>query len=181
MTSYRENIEKSVNRKVRRRSPPQNFFLKMLDTQYWKRLGRYLYIRFVRMRSTPRAIARGVAAGVFAGCFPFFGFQTIVGIALATLFRGNQVMAAAGTWISNPLTSLPIFFMNFHLGRWLLRLPISTDLPASFSHVDEWMAMGVDAFAALMFGSFIVGAIASVVSYYIGLVVARRVQAARSR
>jgi hypothetical protein len=48
--------------------------------------------------------ARGLAAGIFCGCFPFFGLQTLLGVALASVLRGNHLLAAAGTWISNALT-----------------------------------------------------------------------------
>ncbi|WP_255090467.1 MULTISPECIES: DUF2062 domain-containing protein [unclassified Synechococcus] len=64
--------------------------------------------------------ARGLAAGIFCGCFPFFGLQTILGIGLASLVRGNHLLAAAGTWISNPITYLPLYWFNHQLGSWLL-------------------------------------------------------------
>lgn len=64
--------------------------------------------------------ARGLAAGVFCGCFPFFGLQTLLGIALATALRGNHLFAAAGTWISNPLTYVPLYWFNDQIGTWLL-------------------------------------------------------------
>ena len=57
--------------------------------------------------------ARGIALGVFSGCFPFFGFQTLIGIILARLFKGNLLLAAAATWISNPLTYIPLFWLNY--------------------------------------------------------------------
>ncbi|PZV01040.1 MULTISPECIES: DUF2062 domain-containing protein [unclassified Synechococcus] len=64
--------------------------------------------------------ARGLAAGIFCGCFPFFGLQTILGIGLASLLRGNHLLAAAGTWISNPITYLPLYWFNYQLGSWML-------------------------------------------------------------
>ncbi|NJM98740.1 MAG: DUF2062 domain-containing protein [Phormidesmis sp. RL_2_1] len=68
---------------IKRRSLPQNSWLKRLDWLYWRRLLRYFYVRFLRMQATPQAIARGVAAGLFAGSFPLLGFQSIIGIAIA--------------------------------------------------------------------------------------------------
>lgn len=64
--------------------------------------------------------ARGLAAGIFCGCFPFFGLQTLLGIGLASVLRGNHLLAAAGTWISNPLTYVPLYWFNYQLGCWLL-------------------------------------------------------------
>jgi uncharacterized protein (DUF2062 family) len=64
--------------------------------------------------------ARGLAAGIFCGCFPFFGLQTLLGIGLASVLRGNHLLAAAGTWISNPFTYVPLYWFNYQLGCWLL-------------------------------------------------------------
>ena len=64
--------------------------------------------------------ARGLGAGIFCGCFPFFGLQTLLGIGLASVLRGNHLLAAAGTWISNPLTYVPLYWFNYQLGCWLL-------------------------------------------------------------
>jgi len=124
------------------------------------------------MQGSPHAIARGVAAGVFAGSFPLLGFQTILGIAIAASIRGSKIMAAASTWISNPLTYVPIFALNFQVGCWLLRLPNDIVIPASTAGINEWMSLGMSATAALMVGSFLVGTVASAIAYYLGLKVA---------
>ena len=71
-------------------------------------------------KGTPGERARGVAAGVFCGCYPFFGLQTILSLGVASLVRGNHLLAAAGTLISNPFTYLPLYWFNYQLGCWLL-------------------------------------------------------------
>jgi len=68
---------------------------------------------------TPYNKAKGTAAGVFSGCFPFFGFQTLLGISLAKIINGNLVLAAIGTWISNPFTYVPLYFLNYKIGSFL--------------------------------------------------------------
>ena len=35
---------------------------------------------------------------------------------LASLVRGNHILAAAGTWISNPLTYIPLYWFNYAVG-----------------------------------------------------------------
>ncbi|MEO0806238.1 MAG: DUF2062 domain-containing protein [Cyanobacteria bacterium J06643_4] len=167
--------------KPKRRTLPENFWLKRLDLLYWKRLLKYFYIRFLRMQGSPGAIARGVAAGMFAGSFPFLGFQTLIGIAIAAMVRGNKVMAAVGTWISNPLTYVPIFALNFHIGRMLLRFPKETVLPDASAGMEEWMSLGMTTTAALMVGSLVTGVIAGVIGYYLAFAVAHRVRSARRR
>ncbi len=165
--------------KAKRRLLSQNGFLKRLDAVYWKRLIRYFYIRFLRIRSSPHAIARGLAAGMFAGAFPLLGFQSLIGITIAACVRGNKVLAAAGTWISNPITFVPLFALNFYVGRWLLRLPSTTALPPSPAGLGEWMTVGMDVAAAMMVGSFVIGLVFGVVGYYVGLLIAQRVRKAK--
>ena len=167
------NEQPNSRQKVaRQRALPKNSVLKRFNLLYWQRLLRYFHIRFLRMQGSPHAIARGVAAGVFAGSFPLLGFQTIVGIAIAALIRGNKIMAAVGTWISNPLTYVPIFALNFHVGSLLLRLPDNIVMPSASAGMNEWMSLGMSASAALLVGSFVVGTIASLVAYYFGLRIA---------
>ena len=64
---------------------------------------------------TPGQRARGLAAGIFCGCFPIFGLQTLAGITLASVVRGNHLLAAAGTWISNPFTYVPLYWFNYRI------------------------------------------------------------------
>jgi len=69
---------------------------------------------------TPGQRARGLAAGIFCGCYPFFGLQIVLGVGLASVVRGNHLLAAAGTWISNPFTYVPLYWFNFQLGCLLI-------------------------------------------------------------
>lgn len=144
-----------------------------------QRLIKYIYIRFVRLRSAPQAIARGLAAGVFAGSYPLFGLQTILGVAIAAAIRGNKIVAAAGTWISNPLTYVPIYAFNYQVGRWILGQPVETSLTERSPQ--EWMSLGIDITIALLVGSTLVGIILALASYYGGLYLAYNLKVNRSK
>lgn len=133
-----------------------------------ERVARYLYLRIVRLRGTPEYIARGLAAGVFAGMFPIFGLQIAFGVAIACMLRGHKLMAAAGTWVSNPATYVPIFWFNFQIGRILL----NSKLDFSAASLQSWQKMqqlgGI--FITTMFvGCFVVGLITASASYFLCL------------
>ena len=94
-----------------------------------RRLLRHSRIRIRRgitwlwkQEGTPGQRARGLAAGVFCGCYPFFGLQIFLSVGVATLVRGNHLLAAAGTFVSNPLTYVPLYWFNYLLGSHLLGL-----------------------------------------------------------
>ncbi|MEM8779498.1 MAG: DUF2062 domain-containing protein [Cyanobacteria bacterium P01_G01_bin.49] len=138
----------------------------------WGRQWRYCYLRFGRLRGTPRCISRGLAFGVFAGCFPLFGLQTIIGVLLAVIFRGHKLAAAAGTWVSNPLTYVPIFAFNYKVGELLLRVGIGesqTNFPENWQSWSALKESGMDFLVTLFSGCFAVGIVASLGTYLIGL------------
>ena len=104
---------------------------------------------------TPYFKAKGTAAGVFSGCFPFFGFQTILGIFLARIIKGNLVLAAIGTWISNPFTYIPLYFLNYRIGSFLLN---DKDIIIQPSLVkEEFWEQGWFIISRLILGSCVIG------------------------
>ena len=147
----------------------------------WQRQLRYVYYRFIRLRSRPHAIARGLAVGVFAGFFPLFGLQTIIGIALAIVFRGNKIVAAAGTWVSNPFTYLPIYAFNLWIGRLILQVDLDFDdlLNRRLQSWPDLLQTGNVFVATLFLGCAVVGGIAAVIAYFLGLWLAQMVHQRR--
>ncbi len=135
----------------------------------WQRPLRYWYLRLVRLRAHPDELARGLAAGVFAGLYPLFGLQTVIGVAIALRIRGNPLMAAAGTWVSNPLTYVPLYAFNYQLGRWILGRPGTATLGNEVAAYENWQAMGLEVGAALFLGCTLMGLGCSILSYGIGL------------
>ncbi len=73
-----------------------------------------------QQEGTPGQRALGLALGIFSGCFPLFGLQSVLAIILASLFRGNRLLAIIGTWISNPFTYVPLYWFNYQLGCYFL-------------------------------------------------------------
>ena len=127
------------------------------------------------MQGKPEAIARGLACGVFAGFFPLFGLQLIIGILLAVLLRGNKIAATAGTWISNPVTYVPLFFLNFKVGQWLLGGE-NIFISSSLDSLDSFFALGPKLIITFLVGCFIVGTIAAIISYVISLYLLKRLR-----
>ena len=112
-----------------------------------------------RQEGSPGQRARGLAAGIFCGCFPFFGLQTVLGIALASVVRGNHLLAAAGTWISNPFTYLPLYWFNYQVGDALLRGG-PTPAALALNRATLW-AQGWSFTSRLLLGSSLVGLVLS--------------------
>jgi uncharacterized protein (DUF2062 family) len=157
-------------------SPPK-IRVRPKGIQAWRRRLEYYYWRLVRLQGSPHELARGLSAGVFAGLFPLFGFQTLLGIAIAFVTRGSKIMAIAGTWISNPFTYVPIYAFNLQLGRWVLGTSSEHSI-SDFSSLQEIAAAGSELSSALFVGCAISGSAAAILSYGGGL---RLVQWLRNR
>ena len=107
---------------------------------------------------SPARRARGLAAGVFCGCFPFFGLRMIFSVGVATMIRGNPLLAAAGTLVSNPLTYVPLYWFNYLVGQRLLG-PGSSDTEVEDISRSTLWAQGWDFTNRIMLGSVVVGAV----------------------
>ena len=111
---------------------------------------------FLQQNGSPLFNAKGIALGVFSGCFPFFGFQTFMGVFLARIFNGNVILAALGTWISNPLTYIPLYFFNYKVGSFILNSPNPFLIEPNLIKEDFWR-QGWFFTSRLILGSSLVG------------------------
>lgn len=85
------------------------------------RVARYHFLKILRLRATPRAIALGVAAGTFAAFLPFIGVHMALSVALAWLVGGNVIAAAASTvLVGNPFTYPFIWAATWEAGQLIL-------------------------------------------------------------
>ena len=93
---------------------------------------------FRQQNGSPFFNAKGLAVGVFSGCFPFFGFQTLIGVFLAKLTKGNVYLAAIGTWISNPFTYVPLYYFNYRVGSIFINTSSNEIIEKSLVTDDLW-------------------------------------------
>tara|TARA_Y100001968_G_C19407860_1_gene744666 strand:+ start:722 stop:1138 length:417 start_codon:yes stop_codon:yes gene_type:complete len=101
--------------------------------------------------------SRGLGIGVFSGCFPFFGFQILLSLFLSTFFRGNRILAVAGTWVSNPLTYLPLYWFNYQIGSHFINSKHVVD-EITISTFTELLSRSWLLSSRLLLGSTLVGA-----------------------
>lgn len=69
------------------------------------------------------ALTRAVYIGVLCAFFPLPG-QMPLAIIGALMFRANIPMAVALTWLTNPLTAIPVFWLAYSIGAFLLGEPM---------------------------------------------------------
>lgn len=89
-----------------------------------------------------QSVPRGVAVGLFVAFVPL-PIQMLLAVILSTLLRGNIPLAIACTWITNPVTFIPINYLIHDVGEWVLNIQHQTiiikplDLNGEWSHIFE--------------------------------------------
>ncbi len=116
-----------------------------------------------KQEGSPYQRACGFGLGVFSACFPFFGLQTLIGIFLARIFNANSLLAALGTWISNPITYLPLYLFNYRIGSFFLDEE-EISLGLSYITKKEFWSQGWYLSSRLLVGSTVVGLISGIFS-----------------
>jgi hypothetical protein len=138
-------------------------------------LFRRAYERFIRLRGCPREIARGFAVGIFVGLTPTMGAQMLIAVPLAALVKANKVAAAAGVWITNPVTAAFIYGLTYVVGSRITGL--SGRLASGFADqmtLMEIVARAPHVFWTLTVGGIVMGIPLAAAGYYLSLVAVTR-------
>jgi uncharacterized protein len=152
-----------------------------------KRLIRYYYLRFIRLRGEPHELALGMSFGIFSGMMPIMPFQMALAVALALVFKGSKLTAALGTWVSNPLNWYFLYLYSYKIGAWLLGVEgqgarFSSIMTAVRLREDAMViAENIMAAGGLMVGSFLTGGliiaiVSATPSYFIFLAIFRKIR-----
>lgn len=145
-----------------------------------QRLLRYHWLRLLRVKGDPYALARGVFIGTFVGVTPTIPFHTAAILLLAPLIRGNLISAFLANWIvSNPV-SIPIeYYLSWKIGSLLVTSNASwvhvKGAMAALLHsgifggLEVWSSLGRDIVLPLLAGGVVVALPVAVASYFLFL------------
>jgi uncharacterized protein len=139
---------------------------------------RYYYLKFARLKGSPRELALGMALGIFAGLLPILPFQTALALALALFFRSSKITAVIGTWISNPLNWYFLYLYTFKVGAFILGVSgkeaLFSKLMASIRHAEGPLAIAAQIFqagsnvvASFVTGGIVLGIVFAVPGYFV--------------
>jgi len=84
------------------------------------RVRRFVARNILHTNDPPHALALGLALGMFVALTPTVGFQMLMVVALASLFKANRIVGIPVVWISNPATFVPIYYPSYRVGCRLL-------------------------------------------------------------
>ncbi len=145
----------------------------------WHRRWWHVAIKTVRgvtrLEDTPYRIAMGAACGLFTSCLPMLG-QMLLGMLLARLLRANVLASVPWTWLTNPFTSLPIWYGCYCVGSAVIgRDPVTMEVISGFiGRIDEQGLLATiehgglllgQIFIPLLLGTVLVGIILATAGY----------------
>lgn len=122
-------------------------------------------------RFTRRSVPRGVALGLLVGIFLLIPGLQIAGAALLALpFRANIPLAAAMTFLSNPVTTPLILWASVYIGNWLLGRSADASgvwaLMDSHASIGRWCAwLFSEAAPAMLLGLALISLGAAAIGY----------------
>lgn len=126
----------------------------------------------IRLHGSPEEVAWGLALGMFIAMTPTVGLQMAIAVPVATAFRINSAAAAAGVWLSNPLT-IPFFYgLNYYIGAKILGYEESYRVQGELT-VGTLLSSGSHVWWSLIVGGVITGALVAAASYYPMLLLVR--------
>ncbi len=111
-----------------------------------------------------RSVTGALALGVFISLLPIPG-PTPLAVLVALAAGVNVGVAALAAWINGPLTMLPVLYLEYRLGAWLLHQP-TQDWPDAVT-VDWVIAQLGVIWRPLFLGSSIVATICAGLLYLV--------------
>lgn len=143
-----------------------------------RRLARYYYLRFIRLRGTPHSLALGAAIGAAIAVTPTLPLHTVSIIPVTLLLRASTIAALiAGTVVSNPLTFAAQYYLSWKIGDMILphrltweRLQQVLEMvkEAGFMEGIKILShMSMDALLVMLTGGIILAVPLGIVTYFI--------------
>ena len=120
------------------------------------------------LKDSPHKLAMAFAVGIFIGMSPLFGLHTVLGLAIAWIFKLNRLVTITGVFVTNPWTIVPIYTLSTYVGAKCLG--IKNIIPGiDWAHITFTYLL--HEFKPLLMpfvlGTLLVGFISAVIGYFI--------------
>lgn len=133
----------------------------------FKRYPIKLIEQLKKTENTPHRKALGFAIGIFVGLSPYWGFHTVMVLALAYILKTDKTIAVLAVFITNPLTAPLIYPVTFFVGSMIIT-PSKAFAPPSkitISGISELLTRAPETLWILTIGGVILGVPLAILSY----------------
>jgi uncharacterized protein (DUF2062 family) len=146
-----------------------------------KRISRYYYCKFLRLKGDPQSLAWGTAIGTFLGITPTIPFHTVSVLAITFITRTSTIAGLLATLIvCNPITYVPQYYFSTIIGNCLTPyelnwsrikdvLDILLTKPGITESIEALSGLGYEAAIVLLVGGAVLALPFAIASYYFSL------------
>jgi uncharacterized protein len=158
-----------------------------------KRIAKYYYLKFMRMKGDPQSLAIGTAIGVFIGITPTMPLHTILIIPLTIVTRTSTIAALLGSLlVCNPITYVPQYYLATIIGNALTPYELSWArikgvLDILLQHqglqksMEALIGLGYEAAIVLVVGGTVLALPFALISYFFSLRLFIKIRQKRSQ
>ena len=111
--------------------------------RYWLKARRFLGHTVLHTDDSPHKIALGTGIAMFITFLPLVGFQMLLAVGTAALFRANKAVCVPIVWITNVFTIGPIYGACLALGRFVMSRSGPVDESAVIAPLEGQPAVGL--------------------------------------
>jgi len=156
-----------------------------------KRIAKYYYLKYVRLRGDPNSLALGSAIGAFMAMMPIMPLRAITIIASTVFIKANTFAALfVATVISNPFTYVPLYYFAVITGNAITpftfdweRIKMTLDVLSSdggfTTSIQTIASLGFEAMIVLIAGGIVLATPVGVITYFVTLRFFRERQSAK--
>ncbi|MDO8948126.1 MAG: DUF2062 domain-containing protein [Desulfocapsaceae bacterium] len=146
-----------------------------------KRIAKYYYFKFMRLKGDPQSLAVSVAIGVFIGITPTMPLHTILIIFITVVTRTSTIAALLGSLlVCNPITYVPQYYLSTIVGNVLTPyqlswtrikevLDILLQHPGLYKSLEALVGLGYEAAIVLVVGGIVLALPFTIASYFFSL------------
>lgn len=145
------------------------------------RLFSYVWLRIKRRPGDPKFVALGMAIGMAVNFIPGIGIHLPVGLFFCYMLRADYLAFLVGSSLAN-FATLPLFWlMTYRVG-----VAVIGRMPQHDGHIEKlsWDLLidnPLGVFLPMCVGGFILGMVASIISYYITYYAVKTYQTQRAK
>lgn len=139
------------------------------------------YRHLLDFNDTPEKFALAIASGLVVGIAVPEGFQTVTSVPLAILLRCNIILCNLATFITNPFTVLPLYFVSYQIGKYVTGQALEWNQLITFFNgpsLSSAYNLLVSGFYSFFIGSvihaFLWGISGYIISYYLIIFIRKR-------
>ena len=123
----------------------------------------YLFRKVLKSKSSARDVADGLAIGLVVAFLPLPALQMSTALFFTWIFRKNHWVAMLATWVTNPLTFIPVNLLSYWIGLFFYPKGASYEevkrvFTINFDY-HRMFHLGVDIFVPLVIGNIVMGVV----------------------